>query len=291
MKIIDIYRFFTNWRWEIGFLNNSLEGVVNGEELQVNWVKLPFKNRWFADPFILDFNEDEIILLCEEFSDKLKKGRIAKLIIDRKTYELKSWKIVHELKTHLSFPRVIRKDNEIYIHPENSASGNHTLYKYDKEKDCLVDGRIICYAPLTDAITLDYVGRHLLFSTYKPNPNGNILTVFDKKEGKYVKKNEISFDSNCARMAGDFFRVEDKLYRPAQDCNGGYGKAVIIQEVECNVEGEWSFKNVRRIVSNHPILDWGLHTFNHYNGMTVIDVKGARHPFVYKCISVVRKIF
>jgi len=288
-SIKTIYKHYTNWRWEVGFLDNTLEGIVNGEPLKVHWVNLPSRDRWFADPFILDYNEKEIILLCEEYSDELKKGRIAKLVINRKTYELESWKIIHELPTHLSFPRIIRDGDEIYIHPENSASGNHTLYKYDKKNDCLVEGKIICDEPLTDAIMLEHEGKQLMFSTYEPDPNGKILSLYEKRGEKYIKIDEEVFDNNCARMAGDFFKVGDKLYRPAQDCNNGYGKAVIIQEANYGDDGKWSFKDVRRIVSNHPILDWGLHTFNHYNGMAVIDVKGARYPSAYKYIIAIRR--
>lgn len=289
-QIKKLYKRLTNWRWEVGFLDNTLEGVVNGEPLKVHWVNLPFRDRWFADPFILDYNEEEIILLCEEYSDELKKGRIAKLVIDRKTYELKSWKIIHELATHLSYPRIVRKDGIIYIHPENSASGNHTLYKYNKENEVLVEGRIICDDPLTDPAMLEYDGKQLLFSTCEPNPNGNVLSVYEKKDEKYIKINELELDNNCARMAGDFFKVGDKLYRPAQDCNGGYGKAVIIQEANCNADGKWFFKDIRRIESNHPVLKWGLHTFNHYHVLTVIDVKGARYPLEAGILLGLKKI-
>lgn len=273
-----LYKCLTNWRWEVGFLDNTLEGVVSGEPLHVHWVNLSFRNRWFADPFILDYNEDEIILLCEEYSDELKKGRIAKLVIDRKTYKLKSWTIILELATHLSYPRVVRKNGVVYIHPENSASGNHSLYKYNQEEEKLVEGMIICDDPLTDPAMLEYGGIQLLFSTCEPNPNGKVLSVYKKNGEKYIKIDDVELDNNCARMAGDFFKVGEKLYRPAQDCNGGYGKAVIIQEANCSEDGKWSFKDVRRIESNHPVLKWGLHTFNHYKGLTVIDVKGARYP-------------
>ena len=70
----------------------------------------------------MDYNEEEIIVLGEEYSDELLRGRIAKLVVDRKTYKLKSWKIILDLPTHLSFPRVVRKNGEIFIHPENSQS-------------------------------------------------------------------------------------------------------------------------------------------------------------------------
>lgn len=288
--LLKLFRKYSNWRWEIGFIDNTLQSVVEGNPLNIHWVNLPFRDRWFADPFILDYDDREITLLCEEYSDELKRGRIAKVVIDRITYEFRSWKIVLDLPTHLSFPRPVRKDGNVFIHPENSASGKHTIYKYDFEKDALLEGKIICDEPLTDSVMLEKDGRLLLFSTYEPNPNGNELTIYEKNGEKYNAKEKVKFDNNCARMAGDFFEVNGRLYRPAQDCNGDYGRAVIIQEAICERNGQWKFKDVRRIKSQHPTLKWGLHTFNHYKGLTVIDVKGACYPILGDALSKIRKL-
>lgn len=38
-----IYRKFTNWRWEIGFVDNSFAGLVDEEPLKVHWVELPLE--------------------------------------------------------------------------------------------------------------------------------------------------------------------------------------------------------------------------------------------------------
>lgn len=288
--LLKLYRKLTNWRWEIGFLDNSLESVINGEPLRVHWVNLPFRDRWFADPFILDYNDREIILLCEEYSDKLKRGRIAKLVIDRESYELKTWKIVLDLPTHLSFPRIIRKEDKIYIHPENSASGKHTIYQYNLDKDALIQGRVICDDPLTDAIMLEYQGRQLLFTTLEPDPNGRTLSIYEMNDGKYQRVDKVEFDNNCARMAGDFFEANGSIYRPAQDCNGVYGKAVIIQEATFGEDGHWQFSNILRLESPHPVLKWGMHTFNHYKDLTVVDVKGPKYPRIVEFMSLFRKI-
>ena len=289
-SLLYCYRKLINWRWEIGFLDNTLEGIVSGEALRVHWVKLPFHNRWFADPFILDYNEIEIVLLCEEFSDELKKGRIARVVIDKNNFRIKSWSIVLELPTHLSFPRIYRVGGITYVHPENSANGCLTMYRYDQDKNTLIEAEVVCNEPLTDAVMIEHNGKDLLFSTYEPTPNGNVLSVYEKREGKYIKVDDIMFDNNCARMAGDFFRIGDMIYRPAQDCNGDYGRAVYIQETECDSAGHWLFRNVRRLKSPHPILKWGLHTFNHYNGLIVIDVKGPRYPIVGNILTWLSKL-
>lgn len=276
-----IYKHLTNWRWEIGFLETPLEEVISGEPLSVHWVKLPFDDRWFADPFILDYNDEQIIVLAEEYSDELLRGRIAKLVIDRNTYELKTWKIILDLPTHLSFPRIVRKAEDIFVHPENNRSGCHTIYKYNYENDALVDGVVICKQRLTDAVMLKFRGRDLLFSTYYPTSNGSVLHVYEREDDKnpYTEIETIHMPSRTARMAGDFFEVNGKLYRPAQDCNGEYGYATIIQEVSY-INGHWMFENIRRITSPHPVLKTGCHTFNIYKDLTVIDAKGYRYPIL-----------
>lgn len=89
------------------------------------------------------------------------------------------------------------------------------------------------------------------------------------------------FDDNIARNAGDWFSLNNIIYRPAQDCNITYGGAVIIQKVEKTSEGRLKFTNGRRIESDNAEYNQGCHTFNHYNGVSVIDAKGWRSPFAH----------
>ena len=140
---------------------------------------------------------------------------------------------------------------------------------------------------------LNYKGHDLLFSTFIPDSNGNTLSIYERKgdDLKYNKVDEVTFDSRIARMAGDFFEVNGKLYRPAQDCNKEYGNAVIIQEASCDSNGKWHFKSVRRMTSPHPILKRGFHTLNHYNDLIVMDVKGYRYPKIGKMLESIRNIF
>ena len=54
--------------WEIGFLDNSYADIVNGKPLRVRLVTHDYPTHWFADPFILDVNEKEIVVLVEDVS-------------------------------------------------------------------------------------------------------------------------------------------------------------------------------------------------------------------------------
>lgn len=261
-------------------MQNDIDSVLRGDTLDVRWVQLPFKDRWFADPFILEITNDEIILLCEEYSDELKRGRLARLIIDKMTYRLKSWNIILDLPSHLSFPGIIRVGDRVFVCPENSGSGKSTIYEYDSLADKLVALHTISDEPLTDAIyTEKFNGRRLLFSTRIPNQNKNITDISEWDEGKrrFVKTDEIVALENTGRMAGDFIEHNGKVYRPAQESNEEYGHAVEIQEISY-MDGQWKAIPVRRMVSPHPVLKLGFHTFNLYGGMIVVDAKGYRYP-------------
>ena len=57
-----LYKELTSLHWEIGFLDNTFEGIVRGDKLKLTLVTHNFPNSWFADPFILDVTDDTIIV-------------------------------------------------------------------------------------------------------------------------------------------------------------------------------------------------------------------------------------
>ena len=265
-------------KYNIGFVDGSLESIIAGEPMKVNWMKHSYKDRWFADPFILDVT-DEIIVLVEEWYDPIQRGRISKLIVDKSTYELKQLKVMIDEGFHLSFPAIVRKDDGIYIQPESSVNNQLVEYKYKKESDSFEKLSVISDLPLTDSVRTNLFGDDLLFSTRLPDANGKELGVYswDESKKEFVPKEYYHFNENISRMAGNFFMCNSKIYRPAQVCIKSYGDAVSIQEVSLD-EGKFSFKEIRRIYSPNRDYDLGFHTFNEYNGMIVVDGLGFRRP-------------
>lgn len=280
-------KYATSNKWNIGFVENPLDDILDSKRpIIIHWMKHNEKKSWFADPFILDVDDLHIYVLVEEFFYPINRGRISKLTIERGTYQLKKIDVVLELPTHLSYPAIIRKNEKIYIYPENSASGKLSLYEYDVLTNECSFFKTLCERPLTDAIITDLLGESMIVSTELPNPNKNILGFF--QNGEKVK--ECKFRENVARNAGDWFAYKGKVYRPAQDCSETYGGAVILQKVFKNDAGNLEFENVRRLDSDNPSYNQGFHTFNHYQGISVVDAKGFRHPFANKIFQYVRLI-
>lgn len=294
MNLKSLYYKLTEGIWTIGFLENSLDSVIKGEPISVKWLQSDYKDGWFADPFILDVSDDELVVLVEEFYYPIRRGRISKLTIDRKTMTLKALDVVLQLDTHLSFPAIIRKGERIYIYPENSDSKKLTLYEYDRYTNMCRPVDTWINEPLTDAVYTSLFGKDLIFSTKLPIQNGNRLDVYEKENTKtsYTKVDTIHFSDNIARNGGDFFTNSGDVFRPAQDCNGGYGTAIILQKVKRSRSEHYCFENVRRIESMHPHYNRGLHTFNSYKGMIVVDVRGYRYgigKWIHSWIKRLRK--
>ena len=275
-------------RWNIGFIQNDFESVLRGDQLQVKWLKHGLKQSWFADPFILDVNDDEIHILVEEYYKPIHRGRIARLIIDKKIFELKQKDVVLELPTHLSFPAILRKEKCIFIYPENGESGSLNLYQYFPETNICEKCKTIIDESVADAIITTINGIEMLFCTKQPNPNGNILYIYHKgASGHFIEKNSYVFEENVARMAGDIIEYEGRLYRPTQECNVQYGHAVTLQEMTLKGESI-QFNEIRRMYSTHQELNVGMHTFNMYKGVIVTDALGFDNMWIRRILKALK---
>ncbi len=287
MTIKNIYNRILIHRWEIGFIENPINDIIEGKEFKVKYVKFPFEGRWYADPFILEYSDEEILLLVEDFSDTDQKGKISKLVIDRKTMELKDVRIILELDTHLSFPIIIRKGDKAYIYPENSAAHTLDLYEYNRETDKCIKIRQLSCELLADAVISDTWGQKMLYAT---KDNGNILDVYQYDEAResFVFSSNVVFDENIARNAGDFFECNGHLYRASQECNFTYGHALSIQRITKQGDSI-KMEEVRRIMPpKHAI---GIHTFNVYKDLIVVDIKVFRHPWIAAPLFKFRNLF
>lgn len=301
MSLKQFVKQFTDERWTIGFIRNSLDSILSGEQLVVDWVRHNITDAWFADPFILDVTADEIQVLVEEFPKALHRGRISKLTIDRASLQLKQVDVIKELPTHMSFPVVIRSNEDfVYLLPENGEAGQLTLYKFYPADNRIETLASVLDEEVKDATPFQVGDQQFLFCTRRPNINGNLLSLYqwDESLKKYAFVKEYRFDENLARMAGDCFAHNGKYYRPAQECNVQYGHAVSLQEVTCGGESlstisslnpeQLTFKEIRRMYSPHPKLNIGMHTFNMYKGYIVTDALGFDNMWLRKLIACIR---
>ena len=290
-KIIEIYNFFDKKKWNIGFFDYRDDFFFSDSKINIKILKHNYKDKWFADPFILHLSKDKVYLLVEEFDCKIKKGRIAKLIINRKSFELESLEIILEKKSHLSFPAIfVDNENEIFVYPENSQSGSLTKYRYNKQTNKLEKPDVIIDQPLVDAVFLNFNQKKYLFCTTKDNSNGSLLTVYIKHKKTYKLFDTIKLSENIARGAGDFIHLNDRVIRPTQDCNNSYGNGIVFQELVMK-DKKFIFKNIKRIYSNVYRYKLGLHTFNYKKNLAVVDVLGYKYFLLGNMLNIIRHIY
>jgi len=278
--------------WNLGFIEEGLEDTLKNKHPKIHWVKKRINDRWFADPFILDVTNDEIIILAEEFCYDVRRGRIARLVINRKTYEEEGYEIILDLPTHLSFPFIMRQNGKVYLIPENSASGYSIIYEYVDESRKITPLHHLAEEPFTDATVFEMDGHSFLCTTMLPDSNSKSARIysFDKVGLKVVDKiAEVIFPIVCGRNAGEVFTVGRQQYRPAQDCTLRYGHGVILQKITMK-NGEWKFEDVNSIYPNTFRYNQGIHTFNCYKGLIVIDARGYRNPVIGRLLTSLLKM-
>lgn len=291
--MVDLKKIKQKWQESTWLLGICLNGFADLKEGRIHWINNGKYNgrKWFADPFILEYDDNKVSLLVEEFDYKVHRGRIAKLTIDRNSWTVVDCKVILDLETHLSFPMIWRQGVEVLVCPENYHSGGWNMYRYDSKKERLEFICQIIDKKLTDATIWQDGSIFWILSTYEPRPNGSELTIWksDAINGQFKEFQRVRFSENVSRNAGMIFRYEGKLIRPAQECNHVYGHSLSFQEVEYNDES-FNFNEIYRFNSIHPIYDAGAHTFNQYKEMAVIDVKGYRYRHIAKVISSVGSI-
>ncbi len=282
--IKSFYRGLTRTSWHLGFVNGGLQGVLRDEPLDVSWVKCPYKDRWFADPFILDVTDEKILVLAEEVRYQNPKGRIVRLTINRDSLEIEKRETLLETGTHLSFPNIFRHNGRVYITPENAQEGKQHAYEYDPESGELRFVQTICEDCVWDATITDVFGGHLLmFASHK---NDYSLDIYEWNDDvkRFVPIKSIPSNERNSRMGGAIFSFDGMYYAPFQNCTRTYGGNLDIKAIQYEND-EFSFSTVKQLFSPHPKYKEGLHTLNEYKGVVVIDVIGY-NLFLGKLASV-----
>ena len=163
---------------------------------------------------------------------------------------------------------IILNSHEVMVFPETGKEGRWSCYRLNVDTNECVLERVMCDKPLVDAV----IYEDHVFATSFPDPNGKSLGVYELSEDGCLLERTVTFDENVAHNAGAFFKIGEKVYRPAQECNEWYGHALSIQEYQ-----QGTFHEVRRIP--------GLHTLNMFQGVTVVDQKMFPRQWIYRLIG------
>lgn len=266
-KIINKFKFIT---WNIGFIEKTIEQLLeDGADYEITWLRHNYYDRFFADPFILSETDDILWLLVEEYRFIESKGKIIKLMIDKKSKSLLKRELLIETKYHLSYPFLYKN----VIIPEQSASGKWISYKlsgeYNEEISDLgiIDGTILndgtnewLFAAKIDETKININSKLYRYKIVEGRP--------DKHSEKLIKD-----DLRASRPGGNFFYYKGYWYRVAQSSTKEvYGKSISICKILKNDDDEYIEDEIK-VISSHSVslYNKGLHTFNIAKDFIVID--------------------
>ena len=291
MKIVtELYKL----KWNIGFCECDPEEFIHNQGLSdIRWMKHPFKDRWFADPFIYKVTDQSIIVFVEEYRYSTRRGVLCELEINKTSMQLCQRRELLSLNTHLSYPIWIKQEGKTYLYPENGESGQLNIYEYNETKHSLSSSQgVILDEAVADSSIVKEGGTYYLVATKYPETEKDLyLYKSDTFNGPYipVSLKPVQTNPSMSRPGGNWFRVGNLLYRPAQNCNGGYGRSLTI--MQANIKDSSMIESeCFKVKPKSFTYNLGLHTINFLDGMCVIDAHGYQFPILGRALDFIRKL-
>lgn len=279
--------------WNIGFCDYTPEELIKNRSLRaIKWMRHPYKDRWFADPFLFKVTDNAITVFVEEYSYSTRKGIICELEIDRKSMKLCQRRELLSLNTHLSYPIWIRSEGRVYMYPENGEANLLTMYEYNEETHKLIKPKVILNDAVADSSIIKCGGGYYLVATKYPNTEKELyLYTSHCFDGPYVlvSNDPVQTDWSHSRPGGKWFSIDSQLYRPAQNCRGGYGRNLSIMSTTIS-ESSMSETECFKIEPHSFKYNLGLHTINFLDGICVIDGHGYKYPVMGRVLDLMRKL-
>jgi hypothetical protein len=138
-----------------------------------------------------------------------------------------------------------------------------------------------------DPTIINYNNKWWMFVTQRPYPNTK-LSIYHSDNllngWKAHSNNPVKTDVCSARPAGRPFCANGSIYRPAQNCAGGYGKNIVINKIDKISTSIYRETPVSKVSSQFENEYRGSHTLEVANECILIDAKKTvknRH-YIYK---------
>ena len=268
--------------YNVGIIESPVEEILTSKDkLNIRWMKHKYKDRFFADPFLLCDDENNYYILAEEFPFYTDKAFISLLTVNKKSMKLLNKKTVITDDVHLSYPFIYKGK----VIPEAFRSDRVYEYSLDNNLNVLSKKQILSQG-LIDQTFLELDNKEWIFATDKDNKLCG-LKIFYRSGGETEwhehAGNPVKSDIRNSRPGGKFFKIGDTLYRPAQDSKKLYGHQIKIMRLDTLTTDTFSETEVKTLSSegNKP-FDLGFHTFNVENGFIVVDGYKEYYSFVIK---------
>jgi hypothetical protein len=288
-------RLFWYDKWDIGVYHGDIASFVKSAgECKITWLGKFGRYSFVADPFIFH-SGTSLKILAEYFNYFTCKGKIISI---ESGADFENPVISDEIVTqcHMSYPQMFEYNGEKYCIPETCKANKLMLYKFNRisGKFEYLKDLIVNFAAV-DSTILYYQGKWWLFCTKGGRKANADLYIFHSdsplQNWQLHKNNPVKSDICSARPAGDFFYVDGKLHRPAQNCGKTYGGSIIINEILKLDEESFEERQVAEIkpAQDSPYMH-GLHNLSIGDNIVVIDGKKLQFSLLNPLFIILQRL-
>ena len=288
-KVID--KFFYLNAWTVGYrkLENENEELPSRDK-KAKYDLIPINDHiYYADPFVFEDGDDTYL-----FVESMNRYRGIATISVSKYQNGRFGKFIEIIKEpfHMSYPNVFKYGENYYMIPETSGSGQVRLYvatefpyQWELCKVLLENGNAY-----TDN-TIEFMDDNVFFYAFYESKGERFTELYQLDFDNYElirKESEKTIIND--RPAGNIICINEKKYRPLQDCDLYYGKAIkIYSHNQDQDEKLIEYINEDCYDVKAKILT-GTHTLNRSKHFEVIDVKYDRFCLTRRWIWLVKKV-
>lgn len=236
-------------------------------------------NVFWADPFVITKGEEHFIFF-EEYLYQSNKAHISLIKID-KDGNCSNPVIVLDKPYHLSYPFVFEWQDEYYMIPDTSDNKTVALYKATQFPHQwefvtnLLENIILIDSTLVYENETWWLFGNTAINSFT-STNDQLLLYYSKdlfsKNWMTHPQNPIATDIANCRPGGKIFRMNNQLFRPAQNnASRQYGYALSINKIITLNETAYKEEKVSAIIPGKENKLSAVHTFNFSDRLIVID--------------------
>lgn len=282
--------FYLN-AWTVGYrkLENENEELPSRNK-KAKYDLVPLNDYiYYADPFVFEDGNDTYL-----FVESMNRYRGIATISVSQYQNGRFGKFIEIIKEpfHMSYPNVFKYGENYYMIPETSGSGQVRLYVATKFpyhwelcKVLLENGNAY-----TDN-TIEFIDDNVFIYAFYESKGERFIELYqlDLIKHELIRKNPGQIITN-ERPAGNIICISGKKYRPLQDCDLYYGKAIkIYSHNQDQDEKLIEYINEDCYDVKAKILT-GTHTLNRSKHFEVIDVKYDRFCLTKRWIWLISKL-
>ena len=267
-------RLLTEW-WSLGTAKTPIADVVNGRTLDaITWYNPQAGHRYLADPFPWPGTG---LMLCEEMPVHGGVGRIVAVSETKGTLSPPVCVVLDEASHH-SYPCTFQDDDVVYCVPEAPERGATRISRLEGNGQLIPICDVAPYARLADPTLFKWNGRFWLGCTdLDLGAHDNLCFLHASSlTGPWIPHAQwpVKVDGRGARPAGLPLRMDNRLFRPGQDCAATYGAAVSLYEIVKLTETEFQ-ETLVTVLRPDPAgpFPHGLHTLAHDGERFWVDGK------------------